>query len=256
MFVRPPILVGIPIPSGILRKIVVMSAHRREPPKRLSRSEEQARTRQRLLVAAGEVIAERGLDRASLEEMAAQAGLTKGAIYSNFASKSDVVVALIDAQLESNFQGLETAIDRSAELAQQSTQAADAWRATLAESEESFLLSIEFALYLARQPDIRDRFAEHYKRLRSKYAQIVRDYGASQDGELPLPAEQMSIVYMAMIQGMSLAKLTQPDAVPDELFAKALELIAAGSRQVLDERRRKPSHRASTGQRKKGEARQ
>jgi AcrR family transcriptional regulator len=217
-------------------------------PQRLSRSEEQARTKARLLEAAAEVIARHGLDRASLDEVAAQAGLTKGAIYSNFTSKTDVVVALIDAQFESHFQGLETSVDPSEELPNQTSQAADAWLAALAVSGESFLLSIEIALYLARQPHVRERFAEHYKKLRTKYAQIVQDYGASAEGELALPPEQMSTIYMAMVQGLSLAKLTQPDAVPDELFANALELIAAGSRQILSERRPKPTRRASSRQ--------
>jgi AcrR family transcriptional regulator len=214
-----------------------MGSPRKTPPIRLSRAEEQARTRTRLLEAAAEVISQRGLDRATLDEMAAFAGLTKGAIYSNFASKDDVVVALIETRLESHFEGLETAIDGSGELAAQTTQAALAWLAALDASEESFLLSIEFALYLARNPDLRDHFAEHYQKLRHKYAQIVQMYGASEEGELPLSAEHMSIIYMAVIEGLSLAKMRQPDAVPDHLFAKALELIGAGSQQVLSERR-------------------
>lgn len=113
-----------------------MSNNWDDPARRLRRSEEQARTKARLLDAAAEVIAKRGLDRASLDEMAAKAGLTKGAIYSNFTSKTDVVVALIDARLASHFQGLETAVDPSVELPKQTTQAANAWLAALADSEE------------------------------------------------------------------------------------------------------------------------
>jgi AcrR family transcriptional regulator len=214
-----------------------MSTLRKTPPRRLTRAEEQARTRSRLLEAAAEVISQRGLDRATLDEMAAFAGLTKGAIYSNFASKDDVVVALIEARLESHFEGLENAIDGSGELTAQTTQAAQAWLAALDASEESFLLSIEFALYLARNPELRDHFAAHYQKLRHKYAQIVQMYGASEKGELPMSAEHMSMIYMAVIEGLSIAKLRQPNAVPDHLFAKALELIGAGSRQMLSERR-------------------
>ncbi len=51
-------------------------------------------TRQRLLAAARQVIVERGLAGASVEEISERAGFTRGAFYSNFASKDDLVVAL------------------------------------------------------------------------------------------------------------------------------------------------------------------
>ncbi|MGH3967520.1 MAG: TetR/AcrR family transcriptional regulator [Mycobacterium sp.] len=223
-----------------------MPVRRKKPVQRLSRSEEQAGTKARLLDAAAEVIARRGVERASLDEMAAHAGLTKGAIYSNFTSKDDVVAALIDTRLEHHFRRLETAIDPSAELTKQTAQAAEVWLAAWVDSQESFLLSIEFALHLGRHPDLRTHFAERYSKLRAKYAHIVQDHGAAADGQSPLPAEQMSIIYIAMIEGLSLAKLTQPEAVPDELFSKALEVIAAGSKHLLAERRPKPADRPTS----------
>jgi AcrR family transcriptional regulator len=55
----------------------------------------RAQTRQRLLQAAGEVFAQRGYDRASLDDIATAAGLTKGAVYSSFAGKDDLFYALM-----------------------------------------------------------------------------------------------------------------------------------------------------------------
>lgn len=66
---------------------------------RLSRAEQQARTRQRLLDAAGEVIAEHGLDAATIDDIAARAGYSRGAFYSNFTDKLDLLIALSDARL-------------------------------------------------------------------------------------------------------------------------------------------------------------
>jgi AcrR family transcriptional regulator len=62
--------------------------------KRPPRSDKRARTRQALIDAAAEVIGERGLDRTSLEEVAARAGMSRGAIYGNFANKEELFLAV------------------------------------------------------------------------------------------------------------------------------------------------------------------
>ncbi len=66
---------------------------------RLSRTQQQARTRQRLLEAAGEVIAEHGLDGATIDDIAARAGYSRGAFYSNFEDKVALLIALSDSRL-------------------------------------------------------------------------------------------------------------------------------------------------------------
>lgn len=65
---------------------------------RLSRRESQEQTRQRLLEAAVIVFAEKGFVRAKLDEVAEQAGYSKGAVYSNFASKEELALAVLDHQ--------------------------------------------------------------------------------------------------------------------------------------------------------------
>ncbi len=67
---------------------------------RLSRQERKAQTRERLIDAAAQVFAQRGFEAASLDEVAAAAGYTKGAVYSNFASKTDLLIALLERRIE------------------------------------------------------------------------------------------------------------------------------------------------------------
>ncbi|MGD0547043.1 MAG: helix-turn-helix domain-containing protein, partial [Terracidiphilus sp.] len=57
----------------------------------------RARTRKRLIEAAAAVIAEKGFDRASLEGIAALAGMTRGAVYGNFKNKEELFLALAEA---------------------------------------------------------------------------------------------------------------------------------------------------------------
>ena len=66
---------------------------------RLDRRAMKERTRERLLDAAAVVFARRGIEAASLDEVAEAAGYTKGAIYSNFSSKTDLIAALMDRRI-------------------------------------------------------------------------------------------------------------------------------------------------------------
>lgn len=63
-------------------------------------------TRDRLLAAAGEVFAEKGYDRAGVQEIARRAGFTTGAIYGRFRGKADLLLAAIEAQSQDEFDEL------------------------------------------------------------------------------------------------------------------------------------------------------
>jgi AcrR family transcriptional regulator len=68
--------------------------------KRLTREESRARTRERLLDAAAELFAERGVIGTSVEQIAERAGFTRGAFYGNFADKHDLVRELLQRRTE------------------------------------------------------------------------------------------------------------------------------------------------------------
>src|SRR6186713_2537813 len=71
-----------------------------EPRTRRTRSENKVRTRNDLIAAARSVFLARGFHAATLDEIAEVAGYTKGAVYSNFAGKDDLYLALLDAHYE------------------------------------------------------------------------------------------------------------------------------------------------------------
>jgi AcrR family transcriptional regulator len=68
-------------------------------PPRLSRAEQREVTRQRLLDAAAEVFAEHGVDGAAIDDIVARAGYSRGAFYSNFSDKTELLIALCDHRL-------------------------------------------------------------------------------------------------------------------------------------------------------------
>src|SRR5829696_9814396 len=70
----------------------------------------RAPTQERLMAAAVLVFAERGIIGASVEEICEAAGFTRGAFYSNFADKDELVLALIQASVQTQYAAAEQAI--------------------------------------------------------------------------------------------------------------------------------------------------
>src|SRR5215212_2721253 len=124
-------------------------------------TERRAATRRRLLDAAIAVVADRGFHAASVDAIAAEAGYSVGAIYSNFGGKDDLFLAVFDEHAE----WFESVL---------SDPAADtgAVEALLAE-ERQFLVFISFWSYAVRTPKVRRRLAGRMARFREHVAKLV-----------------------------------------------------------------------------------
>jgi AcrR family transcriptional regulator len=73
-----------------------------DPPRqRRTRAEQQAETRARLLEAAAEAFAAQGFEGASIDGITERAGYTRGAFYSNFSDKAELLLELSDARMAS-----------------------------------------------------------------------------------------------------------------------------------------------------------
>jgi AcrR family transcriptional regulator len=85
----------------------------------MRQEERRARTIERLVLAAGEVIAERGYDRTTLETIAASAGVSKGAVYAHFDSKLDLFLLAVEGELgeaDRRVEAAAAAMDGSADI--------------------------------------------------------------------------------------------------------------------------------------------
>ena len=126
----------------------------------MRQAERRAQTSERLLDAAAEVFARRGFHATTLDEVAAAAGYSKGAVYSNFAGKDALFLALVDRHLDLQLEAIE-------QLA--ATTSGDALRGELlalsqaASSSGSFgLLMLEFWLHAARNEAVRAPLTDRY----------------------------------------------------------------------------------------------
>jgi AcrR family transcriptional regulator len=181
---------------------------------RLSRAERREQTRQELLSAAEACFVSRGFHASSVEEVAERAGYTKGAVYSNFASKEDLFFAVYEQRVERVLTEVVPG------LLQGSAEGAFDWLATGSierrDRDDGWLaVFFEFWAHVLRHPELRDRFAAIHARLLEPMAEGVRQLAADRGLALPgdVTASQVVLAWNAMELGLGLERLTQPRAV-------------------------------------------
>lgn len=114
------------------------------------RDEQKALTHRRLLDAAEAVFARRGFHGASVEEVAREAGATTGALYSNFAGKEDLFLALFEERIATDVGDYSQIVEAGTTLDGQVRGVADHWMQILRERPDYFPLLIEFWAYAVR----------------------------------------------------------------------------------------------------------
>jgi AcrR family transcriptional regulator len=195
-------------------------------PRRSLRDEQRALTRRRLFEAAEVVFARSGFHGATVEEIAREAGATTGALYSNFASKEDLFLALLEEVTDAEVREYAEMFAAGDTVDQQARAGADRFMEILRERPAYFPLFIEFWCYAVREPKVRERFATRFGAFREAMARMVAEGAAGQGIELGAElSARLGLMVSALGNGLALEKLAAPEAVPDELFGDLLILI-------------------------------
>src|SRR3954471_24870815 len=122
---------------------------------RLSRDQRKAMTRELLLDAAATVFGRRGVHGASVEEIAAEAGFTTGAVYSNFSGKEDLFLALFERHTAEEVRKYDQLFASAQTLEEQARSGAYEWMRELQREPDYFPLFIEFWAHAVRDPELR-----------------------------------------------------------------------------------------------------
>jgi len=195
---------------------------------RLTRKEKQAHTRECLMHSAARVFARRGLQQASIDEVAEDAGFTKGAFYANFKSKEELFLAMLDERFAKRIEDIEAVIADEGTAAQKARRAGDAHAASLRADPEWERLFFEFSAYAARDEDFREELVTRYRAMRDGIANALRAHAEEMDKEGALPFEQVAAMTCVMSNGFALEKMLEGDEVPDELYGTMLMIFFAG----------------------------
>lgn len=176
-----------------------------------------------MLEAAAAVVAERGLAGATLDQVAAAAGFTKGAVYSNFASKDELFLALLQAQVSARVEGVEQALRGAADLP---AALAAVGRDLARPDPVGQLLFVEFWQRAVRDPHVRAPFVEFRRALRARIAAVVDEVLRTRSASTGWDADSLALVVMALANGLALEAMPDPDAVPPDLVPRVLGVLA------------------------------
>lgn len=192
---------------------------------RLSRAEQRQRTRAAVLKAAARVFPREGYHRASVDQIAGEAGLTYGAVYSNFGGKSDLFLAMYEQQMTRWVEDLQRGVGEVGTVERRTEVAVGQWLDYVRDQRDWFPLFIEFWAHAVQDPELRERFAAQYSRLRVAVGELIAASAAELDVELPIAPGELGVAVNALGNGLLLDKLLTPDAVPDDLYQRFLEVV-------------------------------
>jgi AcrR family transcriptional regulator len=201
---------------------------------RLTRKQQQAHTRTCLMEAAAKVFKRRGLQQASIDEVAEDAGYTKGAFYANFKSKEELFLAMLDERFATRLDEIDRVIQSDAGPEEKAAQAgADFTRHVTADPEWQRLF-FEFAAYAARNEEFREELATRYRSMRERMTAAYERRAEEHGGTPPIPFEQVALMTCAMANGVALEHLIEPEAVDDDLYGRMLAVFFAGVKAMAE----------------------
>jgi len=200
-----------------------------------SRAEKKLVTRSRLLDAAEKVFASRGFADASLDEIAEVAGLTKGAVYSNFDKKLDLLLAVLDERMNRRFMEITEIVDTTKALPEQAAQGGQLFMDAFQEERELYLLWLECSVRSVHDEDVRDALVKMDHAIRDAVANFIAHHATNLGIVLPLPATQLATAVTCLADGLALERMKDPSSVPDELFGTLLTLIYRGLQSDRDQ---------------------
>lgn len=180
------------------------------------RTERQASTKASLLASAEKLIMENGWGDLSLEGVAKAAGYTRGAFYSNFEDKEDLLISVTEYIFEAQIASIQE-LDPERD--------AKTWLEIFPRYGPWFVLGLETWLLAQRNEKVHARLARLFQRLRKRLAWFLGLLARLRGAPLPLGPEEMSAAMVALRIGLMMQKRLEPQAVPDGTYDKVLKLL-------------------------------
>jgi AcrR family transcriptional regulator len=183
------------------------------------KGDKRQRTREALLQAARALIREKGYDRTTMEEVAARAGMTTGAIYGNFKNRDELFIAL----------GLKywapvaPRVPPGATFAEAMRALATATLEAIPDRTGAAVGRLTGIAYALGNPELNARVHDVTKSSYEFGAEWLRTFD---EGDLPMPADVLVRVLHALIEGLVWQRILTPDLCPDEVFYEAFAALA------------------------------
>lgn len=183
-------------------------------PAKTRRQERSEATRGRLIRAAEKIFARDGFDAAKLEEIAAEAGYTRGAFYANFKSKEDLFLALLEGEISHRIHTVEGLV-KSARDPADKLRAFRGFFLTISQDRRWSLLSLEFKLFAVRHPEVKARLAAMNRRLIKPRIGILQDIMQASGRTLPASPSAVAMSLSAVTNALALEHMLDRNIMPE-----------------------------------------
>ncbi len=191
--------------------------------KRLSRAESQAQTRRELLDAAARVFVRRGFAGSSVEEISAEAGYTRGAFYSNFKSRDEVLVEVLRDRVYKRYANMVQEGLQDLRRVPTLHDLGEILAGMQAERESQWLwrLWLECLAQAGRDENVRELAATFWRGNRAGTATLIEQANPEQATR----AKAISTALIALDIGLAIQHYVDPDDVPLDLYPELFELL-------------------------------
>ena len=198
------------------------AGHEHPVPIRRPRREE---VRRRLLEAASETFLEKGFLDSTLDDIARRAGLSKGAVYSNFESKQEIISLLLQRRLERMREVIAAATDPAAAKGDERRTSAAVMADNLIADADWVQLVLEFASRAGRDAAVREIYTPFLRVQREEVTRVIEQAladGPEHDDDY---AALVGTILVALRYGLALAHAADPEQIDAEVIERALGAV-------------------------------
>jgi AcrR family transcriptional regulator len=208
---------------------------------RQSREARQAGTRARLIECAHDVFLRHGFHAATLEAIALQAGVTKGAVYSNFESKAELFLAVNGTRMEARLQHYRKI---RATITRLETFLREFTRVMIRDDPDGRWASVVAEAWAVAAGDelFRTAVIEQSARANAVVTDTIEGLARRAGVRFRLPSAKMSRIGSALMRGLLLQRLLDPRAVPREFMEEAFVTFIQSMALPQSPRRQRRDH--------------
>jgi AcrR family transcriptional regulator len=197
-----------------------------EPARRLRQVERTQATRSALLASAERIFARDGFEAARIEDIALDAGRTRGAFYANFEGKAEIFIALrsitfrrIRSQVSDLLANVEGKEARERLLALYLVEQFN--------DSQSLLLQLEFKLFAIRHPEMRAELAKRHidALMPDKMEELAKELRL--DETAPLEQQRRGLAIEALLEGFAVNALFSPEVMDRDVLAQTIPPLAS-----------------------------
>lgn len=178
------------------------------------------RTRETLLEAAAGLVREKGFEATTLDDIAAKAGMTRGAIYGNFKNRDDLFMALVAMRADPVIPRFRL----GSSFREQMRALAEAVIAALPERRKSAVGAASIQLYALTHEEMRLRLVALNHDIYEHATTTMLKF--NRESDLPMPAEKLVRVLHALIEGMLMSRLLAPEQFSDDVIFAAFDALS------------------------------